>query len=256
VGPVIRLIGAELRRLLQPRSGRLLLAVCVALVATVLALEAGRARPVSLVHDLRGGLTGVGTALVFVAVAAGASAVARDLASGALVTLLTWEPRRARVVLGKSLAAGAGATVVALGVAVALVAGLALSSLLGGDDRAVEGAWVVARAGQLGSLLLGIAAAGFVGAALTFVTRSTALSISLFLLLALLGERALDEVAPGSAEWAPAGLILHAASGGAGLFRLEVAAGTAAWRTLAAVGVIGLVAVVVFRRRDPRGAAS
>ncbi len=249
---MIRLTGAELRRLVQPRSGRLLLAVCVVLVAAVLALQAGRGQQPSLVHDLRGGLTGVGTALAFVAVAAGASAISKDFASGALVTLLTWEPRRARVVLGKALAAAGGAAIVALGVTVALVTGLAVSALIGGDSRAVDSAWLTARASQLGYLLVGIAAAGFVGAALTFVTRSTGLTISLFFLLYLVGERALDELASGAAEWAPAGLIVRVASGNGGLFRLDVANSTALWRTLVVAGALALVAVLAFRRREPR----
>ena len=249
---MIRLTAAELRRLVQPRSGRVLLAVCVALVALVLALQAGRDQQPSLVHDLRGGLTGVGMALVFVAVAAGASVISKDIASGALVMLLTWEPRRTRVVLGKALAVAAGSAIVALGVTAALVAGLAISSLLGGDERAVDAAWLAARASQLGFLLVGIAAAGFVGATLTFVTRSTALTISLFVLLYLVGERALDEVASAAAAWAPAGLIVHVASSGTGFFRLDVANSTAAWRTLGAAGVVALVAVLVFRRREPR----
>jgi hypothetical protein len=249
---MIRLTGAELRRLVQPRNGRMLLAVCVALVVAVLALQAGRGQTPSLVHDLRGGLTGAGTALVFVAVAAGASAISKDLASGALVMLLTWEPRRARVVLGKSLAVAGGSAIVALGVGAALVAGLAISSLLGDDPRALDAAWLVARASQFAYLLVGIAAAGFAGAAITFVTRSTALTISLFVLLYLVGERALDEVATGTASWAPAGLIVRVASGNSGFFRLDVANSTALWRTLVAIGVIALVAVVVFRRREPR----
>jgi hypothetical protein len=249
---MIRLTGAELRRLVQPRNGRILLTVCVGLVAGVLALQAGRGQVPSLVHDLRGGLTGVGTALVFVAVAAGASAISKDLASGALVTLLTWEPRRARVVLGKAFAIAGGSTIVALGVSAALVAGLAVSSLLGDDPRAPDAAWLAARASQFAYLVVGIAAAGFVGAALTFVTRSTALTISLFVLLYLLGERALDELASGAAAWAPTGLIVRVASGTGGFFRLDVANSTALWRTLVVIGVIALVAVVVFGRREPR----
>ena len=249
---MIRLTGAELRRLAQPRSGRLLLVGCVALVVAVLALQAGRGQQLSLVHDLRGGLTGIGSALAFVTVAAGASAISKDFGSGALVMLLTWEPRRARVVLGKALAVAAGSAIVALGVSAALVAGLAVSVLLGDGPRAIDASWLAARASQLGYLLIGIAAAGFVGAALTFVTRSTALTMSLFVLLYLVGERALDEVASGAAAWAPAGLIVRVASGNGGFFRLDVANSTALWRTLVVAGVLALVAVMVFRQREPR----
>lgn len=249
---MIRLTGAELRRLVQPRSNRIVLVACATLVATVLVLQASRGQQLSLVHDLSGGLTGVGTALAFVTVAAGSSTVSKEFGSGSLVMLLTWEPRRGRVVVGKSLALAIAAAIAAACVACILTLGLGVAAAFGSGKQSIDATWIADRASQFGYLLLGIATAGFISATLTFITRSTALTVSLFFLLYLLGERALDELVPGAAEWAPAGLVVQLASGGAGLFQLDVASSTAAWRALLWLGAFALLAGVNFRMREVR----
>lgn len=249
---MIRATTAELRRLAQQRGNRLVLTVCVGLVIAAVTVQAGRGQQVSFPHDFAGGLTGVGTALVFVTVAVGSNVVAKEFAAGALVMLITWEPRRARVVLAKSVAMAVGAAIAAFGVACTLALGLGAASVFGSEHQAVDASWMAARASQVGYLLVGVGAAGFIGATMTFVTRSTAFTISFFVLLSLLGERALDELATGTAEWAPAGLVMRLASGGAGFFQLGIASGTAAWRTFAWLGAFALLAVVVFLRREVR----
>lgn len=55
--------------------------------------------------DLKGALQGVTAPLVIVAWLLGASAIGADWQSRTLTTLLTWEPRRARVLATKALAA-------------------------------------------------------------------------------------------------------------------------------------------------------
>lgn len=242
---------AEVRRFTQPRGLRFVLVSCLALVGLVLVVQAARGQQLSLYDDLSGALTGTGTALVFLAVGAGASAVAKEHSSGALVMLLTWEPRRGRVVLGKAFAIGVGSGLAALVVASALASGLAITSAVSGGTS-LDGPWTTSHLAQIGWLCLGTAAAGFVGATVTFITRSAAITLGLFVLLYLLGERAVHALASDAAEWGPASLIVRLASGADGLFGLHLATSTAMWRALLWLAALVTLSIVVFRVREVR----
>jgi hypothetical protein len=252
VGSLIAYSVAEVRRFTQPRGARFVLMSCLTLVVLVLVVQAARGQEPSLRDDLGGALTGAGTALAFLAVAAGASAVAKEHSSGALVMLLTWEPRRARVVLGKSFAAGAANGIAALVIASSLVSGLAITSAFSGASMSIDGSWTSSHLAQVGWLCLGTAAGGFLGFAVTLVTRSAALTLALFVLLYLLGERALDVVAPTAAERGPASIVVRLASGADGLFRLHIASSTACWRMLVWLAVVVTISIAVFRIREAR----
>jgi ABC-2 type transport system permease protein len=127
--------------------------------------------------DLEGILYGVSGALAVVGWALGASLVGAEFASRGMTTLLTWEPRRARVFAAKT-AAAVGATAVfafvALGlVAVAMWPALALHGApLQADDPTL---WSLAGIVARGVALTAITSA--MGLAIATIGRNTAVAL-------------------------------------------------------------------------------
>ncbi|HWC10180.1 MAG TPA: ABC transporter permease subunit, partial [Acidimicrobiales bacterium] len=112
-------------------------------------------------RELTGVYQGTTAPLVVVGWLIGASSIGADWQSRTITTLLTWEPRRVRVILAKVLAAVLVASAFAL-LAQALVAGaLAPSAALHGSTAGTGGTWLRTLFGVLGrgTLLVAVAAA-------------------------------------------------------------------------------------------------
>lgn len=106
-----------------------------------------------------------------------ASMVGAEWKANTFTTMLTWEPRRLRVVLAKLLAAGVLAVVVSVALQLVLSAALLPTILLRGTTEGVDAQWWRTAAGGLarGGVLTGIAAV--VGASVAMVGRSTAAAL-------------------------------------------------------------------------------
>jgi ABC-2 type transport system permease protein len=122
-----------------------------------------------------------GVAIVFflLAFAVAASFVGADWGSGSLTTLLTWEPRRGRVLAAKTIAATALLTVV-VAVALALLAVVFLPvAALRGTLDGVDGSlwWTLAGIWLRGAVLAVFASVA--GAGLATITRNTAGAIGI-----------------------------------------------------------------------------
>lgn len=116
---------------------------------------------------------GTSIPLIILGLALGASFIGAEWHVGTVTTLLTWEPRRTRVMVGKAVAAVSGVFLSA--VTLQAILGLALwpVAALSGTTAGVDAAWfadtvaVVAR----GALIAGLAAA--IGFAVASVARNT-----------------------------------------------------------------------------------
>ena len=157
------LLLAEARRLWSRRITYFFPAALAALfvvgVGIALAVVLSNDYNVDFVDDIAGGpeasaiLGPISALLPVMAYVIGASFIGADMKTGMLEQLLTWEPRRGRLLLGRAVVAVASVAVLAMALAVLLIALLtalaAATGTLDGADAEVWGniALVVLRAG-------------------------------------------------------------------------------------------------------------
>ena len=244
-----RLLASELRRFRSRRLVKALVALeLLAVVAT------GVIVVLTQEYDLVG-LPDVlmGTSLVLVSVAwiLGASAIGADWHAGHVTTILTWEPRRGRVMIAKIAASLASVFVVTLLIQALLGAALAGAAAGAGSTAGADGAWLAESAGvALRVALLSTIFAGF-GFGLASAGRNTAVALGVGFGYLVIVENLVRGLRP---QWTPwlltdnAGLfivdspidfpMLGRSTVGAGLY-------------LAAVGAVLLLAASgLFRTRD------
>jgi ABC-type transport system involved in multi-copper enzyme maturation permease subunit len=200
---------------------------------------------------LKGILQGTTAPLVVVAWLIGASVIGSDWQSRTVTTVLTWEPRRARVLLTKAFAC----IVVACGFAVAAQAllGLALlpAAYLHGTTAGADGEWLRSVTGVLlrGTGLVAIAAA--VGFSVASIGRNTAAALGIGFAYFLVIENVVGSFLEGLRRWLVLGNAIVLVSGEDGGGEVVGRSVVVAALYLTAVGIVLLaVATVVFRRRD------
>ena len=244
-----RLLASELRRFRSRRLVKALVALeLLAIVATgVIVLLTQEYDLVGLPDVL------MGTSLVLVSVAwvLGASAIGADWHAGHVTTILTWEPRRGRVMLAKIVASLTSVFVVSLTIQALLGAALAVAAAGAGSTTGADAAWLAESAGvALRVALLSTIFAGF-GFGLASAGRNTAVALGVGFGYLVIVENLVRGLRP---QWTPwlltdnAGLfivdspidfpMLGRSTVGAGLY-------------LAAVGAVLLLAATgLFRTRD------
>jgi ABC-type transport system involved in multi-copper enzyme maturation permease subunit len=244
-----RLLASEFRRFRSRRLVKVLVALeLLAIVATgVIVLLTQEYDLVGLPDVL------MGTSLVLVSVAwvLGASAIGADWHAGHVTTILTWEPRRGRVMLAKIVASLTSVFVVSLTIQALLGAALAVAAAGAGSTTGADAAWLAESAGvALRVALLSTIFAGF-GFGLASAGRNTAVALGVGFGYLVIVENLVRGLRP---QWTPwlltdnAGLfivdspidfpILGRSTVGAGLY-------------LAAVGAVLLLAASgLFRTRD------
>jgi hypothetical protein len=244
-----RLLASEFRRFRSRRLVKALVALeLLAIVATgVIVLLTQEYDLVGLPDVL------MGTSLVLVSVAwiLGASGIGADWHAGHVTTILTWEPRRGRVMLAKIVASLTSVFVVSLVIQALLGAALAVAAAGAGSTAGADAAWLTESAGvALRVALLSTIFAGF-GFGLASAGRNTAVALGVGFGYLVIVENLVRGLRP---QWTPwlltdnAGLfivdspidfpLLARSTVGAGLY-------------LAAVGaVLLLLASGLFRTRD------
>jgi ABC-type transport system involved in multi-copper enzyme maturation permease subunit len=246
---VTGLLAAEVRRLWSRR----LLWVLVVLQVLMIAYGAGRAFWGDRFHltDLSEIYLGTSIILTLVGWVLGASSIGAEWHAGTVGTLLTWEPRRTRV-LGAQIAVALG-SVFLLSLAIQAVLGAILAAVAAtrGSTAGVDGGWFL----EVLGVALRSAALGTFGAAVGFafaaVGRNTAAALGAGFAYFVVVENLVHVVWPGWAEWLVsenASRFLLAGSSelsdagrsmlGAGLYLLAVAA------------LLLASAAAVFSRRD------
>jgi len=244
-----RLLASEFRRFRSRRLVKALVALeLLAIVATgVIVLLTQEYDLVGLPDVL------MGTSLVLVSVAwvLGASAIGADWHAGHVTTILTWEPRRGRVMLAKIVASLTSVFVVSLTIQALLGAALAVAAAGAGSTTGADAAWLAESAGvALRVALLSTIFAGF-GFGLASAGRNTAVALGVGFGYLVIVENLVRGLRP---QWTPwlltdnAGLfivdspidfpMLGRSTVGAGLY-------------LAALGAVLLLAASgLFRTRD------
>jgi len=244
-----RLLASEFRRFRSRRLVKALVALeLLAIVATcVIVLLTQEYDLVGLPDVL------MGTSLVLVSVAwiLGASAIGADWHAGHVTTILTWEPRRGRVMLVKIAASLTSVFVMSLVIQALLGAALAAAAAGAGSTAGADAAWLAESAGvALRVALLSTIFAGF-GFGLASAGRNTAVALGVGFGYLVIVENLVRGLRP---QWTPwlltdnAGLfIVDSPIDFALLGRSTVGAGL----YLAAVGALLMLAASgLFRTRD------
>ncbi len=202
-------------------------------------------------EQLRGIYQGTAAPLVVVGWLIGASSIGADWQSRTVTTLLTWEPRRARVLAAKVVAAVLVAAVFTL-VAQALVAGaLAPSVVAHGTTAGTDGAWLRSLFGVLGRGTALVAVGTAIGFSVASIGRNTAAALGIGFGYFVVLENAVGGFLAGFRRWLLLGNAIVWVSGENGGGEVSGRSVVAAGVFLAAVAA-GLVvlATMFFRRRD------
>ena len=157
--------------------------------------------PFHWLTGLHGALGVAATPLVLGGFILGASVFGADCTSRALTTLLTWEPRRQRVLAARATACAAVTAVAALAVLAVLTIALLPTALAHGVGSSPTGGWYLSMAGLSVRCALLAAAASVVGVSLAAIGGSTAAALAAAGVYALVIEQAAFTVAPSVGRW-------------------------------------------------------
>jgi len=201
---VTGLVRAEFRRVLSRMLFRVLLLVVLGLTVFVCVIVFLKARHVAYGTALVIGF-GVASGVLFtLGVVVGASFVGAEWNSGSMSTLLTWEPRRGRVLAAKLVAAVVTTMAVSLLVVAVVVLLLLPSAALHGTTSGVPW-WTLAGVGVRIGTVTAIGAA--LGVGLASLMRSAAGPIATWLIFQFVASPALILWKRWLVRWLPDGII-------------------------------------------------
>lgn len=242
------LFAAEFRRfaarlLVRVVTGLLLLAIVVTTVIVLVRAEYE-------LHTLPDVLMGTSLVLVIVGWVFGASFVGAEWHAGTITTLLTWEPRRGRVMTAKVVAALVSVFLVTMAIQGLLAAGLTIDAVAAGSTAGVDTGTFTSAAGvAVRVALLSTFFAGF-GFGLASIGRNTAAALGVGFGYIVIVENVVRGFRPGWAGWLltdNAGLFVIGDPSDFAIGRSTVGAGI----YLAAMALLIVVAAAaVFRARD------
>jgi ABC-2 type transport system permease protein len=202
-------------------------------------------------RKIKGILQGTTAPLVIVAWLIGASVIGADWQTRTVTTLLTWEPRRVRVLLTKALACVLVTSAFAVLAQALLSAALVPSAVWRGTTAGTDGDWLRSVAGVVGRGTGLVAIAGAVGFSVASIGRNTAAALGIGFAYFLVVENVVGSMLEDFRRWLLLGnaivLVSGENSGGEVTGRSVVAA--ALYLTVVAVGLLA-AATVLFRRRD------
>ncbi len=206
---MIRLNGAESRRFWSRRITRFFPAILAAITIAYFVISNGDTRT-DFVWDIGGGPEATGlleplaALLPVMAFVLGASYVGADLKTGMIEQLLTWEPRRHRLVAARTVACFVGTTILAIALAIFMTALLyGLAAATGTTEGADSAFWtnVVFAIGRTG---ISVGLFSLIGLGLTLLVDSSLGSIVGFLIYWFIIEGFLLSVfLPRVAVWLP-----------------------------------------------------
>lgn len=201
--------------------------------------------------DLKGILQGTTAPLVVIAWVIGASSIGADWQSRTITTLLTWEPRRPRVLAAKASAAVIVSCAFAVLAGVLLAAALLPSAYLHGTTAGTGGTFGRSLAGVGLRGVAMIAIASMLGFAVASIGRNTAAALGIGFAYFLVVENVVGSLLADYRRWLLLGnaivLIAGEDEGGEVVGRTVLQAGI--YLTVVAL-VLMAAATLLFQRRD------
>lgn len=215
----------------------------------IMAQELESADPRFYLSGLPENLRGTTVPWVLLSVILGASMIGAEWRAGTLTTQLTWEPRRARLLATKALAAVIGCGVVALAGQVLLTGALLPTVYARGVTAGAGGV-----SGEIAGVILRSGAIAAFGAAVGFaighIGRNTAVALgAAFVYLAILEAGLIGGAFPGIRRWLVVGNSVVFVGGGTGEIPGRTVAEAGIILAVYAVAAVA-VACAVFRARD------
>ena len=202
-------------------------------------------------RSLKGILQGTTAAGVVAAWLIGASVIGSDWQTRTITTVLTWDPRRVRVLLTKALACIVVASCFALLAQAILSAALLPSAFLHGTAAGTGGAWLRSVLGVLlrGTGLVAVAAA--VGFSVAAIGRNTAAALGIGFAYFVIVENVVGSFLADFRRWLLLGnaIVLVSGEDGGGEVIGRTVVVAALYLTVVAVGLL-TAATVIFKRRD------
>jgi len=200
-------------------------------------------------RDLPNWLQGVSFILFVGALVVGASFVGAEWHAGTMTTLLTWEPRRLRVLAAKALACVAVVFVLAAGLEVVLSLVLALVAKTRGITSGLPAGWFRSVVGAIARVGTSSAAASALGLSLAMIGRNAAAAMGVSFGYLAIVEGLIRGLKPQWQKWL-FGDNLNAFILGGGSFPGGRSVAAAALVLGLYLGVLLFVAAVSFRVRD------
>ena len=202
---MIALVRSELRRFRSRRLVKALAVIALIGIATTVVIlavrsHAGTSNAFGLV-DARAFIEGTSSLFVIAGWLIGASLVGAEWQAGTMTTLLTWEPRRVRVLLAKTLAAGIGVFAMMLLLDLLFTGLMALVAATRGSTAATDVSLVQSLVG-LDVRVATLAALGAIlGLSLATVTRNTGAALGIAFVYLAIVEGIVRGFLPGWRAW-------------------------------------------------------
>ncbi|HEU4840151.1 MAG TPA: hypothetical protein VFT09_01885, partial [Ilumatobacteraceae bacterium] len=201
---------------------------------------------------LEGVLHGVSGTLAIIGWALGASLVGAEFASRSMTTLLTWETRRGRVFLAKSVAAVATTSLFSLAVLVLVALSMWPALALHGAPLQPDDPTVTSLAGDIARGVALTALASGIGFAIATIGRNTAIALGVGFGYIVILENILGSSLERWRQWLVLGNVIVLVSGndeGGGDIPGRTVVEAAVFLTVVAVAMLA-VAAGTFRARD------
>jgi ABC-2 type transport system permease protein len=144
---------------------------------------------------------GLSFLLVIIAMGLGATFMGAEWSAGTMTTILTWEPRRARVFTAKIVGGIAFVFVAVITALVTLLAFMAPIAMIRGSMEGVDGAWLVDVAGIAARSALTCGIAAVIGMAIASVARNTGAALIVAFAYFAVIENVLRGFRPNWARW-------------------------------------------------------
>jgi ABC-type transport system involved in multi-copper enzyme maturation permease subunit len=200
---VIALVRSELRRFRSRRLVKALAVVALIGIATTVVILAVRSRPPNIftLSDARPFLEGTASLFAIAGWLIGTSLVGAEWQAGTMTTLLTWEPRRIRVLVAKTLAAAIGVFAMILLLDLVFTGLMALVAATRGSTEGMDSSLVRSIVG-LDVRVATLAALGAVlGLSLATVTRNTGAALGIAFVYLAIVEGIVRGFLPGWRAW-------------------------------------------------------
>jgi ABC-type transport system involved in multi-copper enzyme maturation permease subunit len=202
------LVTTELRRALARRAVRLLIAIAlIAIVLTAVLVYVHATDPPTgfrLVQTWDGSddsfLLTPALLLIIGGLIGGATVTGAEWRAGTVLGLLTWEPRRHRVLAARAIAVAALAAAVSFVLLVLFVLAL-LPGASRGSTVGVDGPWLAALVRAMLRISAVTAASALVGACIASIGRNTAAALGAAFAYMVVIENVIRGVRPGWARW-------------------------------------------------------
>lgn len=244
-----RLFGSEMTRLASRRLFRWILVLFIAALVLVAALvyvnDEGHTFTAA---DMTDALMGLSFPLLMFGWLVGASAIGAEWGNRTVSALLTWEPRRTRVLLTKAVAAVASTALWVLALEIVFTA--AMLPVAAAGEAAFDGRFSWAdHAGVGGRIVLVSAAASAIGFALATIGKNTGAALGGGMAYLLVVETLIRTYRGEWSEWLLSSNIVRVIEGAQGAVQSRSRA-EAALLLAAYAGALLVVALWVFRRRE------